>query len=156
MRRPLGALGWAELGAALLSTVVFVVLIVRFATDAGPLWRDEVSTLQLTTRPSYADVLRSLSLDSSPVLYPTLLRGWTSLWGADRDEVLRVFGLGVAAAAVGALWLTGWLLGTGPPLLAITLFGAHVTTLATLGMLKPYGLGCLFIVLVVGTPAHRA
>jgi hypothetical protein len=98
MRRPLGVLGWAELAAALLSTVLLLALSVSFNTHAGALWRDEVSTLQLATRPTYVEVLRSLSMDSAPALYPTLLRAWVSSWGgAARDEVMRVFGLGVAA-----------------------------------------------------------
>src|SRR5207244_2456029 len=53
MSRPLGVLGWVELSAALLSTGLLLALNVHFSTHAGPLWRDEVSTLQLATRPTY-------------------------------------------------------------------------------------------------------
>src|SRR5213080_1991360 len=42
MRRPHGALAWAELALALLITALIVSLNLRFATQAGPLWRDEV------------------------------------------------------------------------------------------------------------------
>src|SRR2546422_2549806 len=63
MRRPHGALAWAELALALLITALIVSLNLRFATQAGPLWRDEVSTVQLATRSTYTEVLRSLSLD---------------------------------------------------------------------------------------------
>ena len=85
MRRPHGALAWAELAAALLITALIVALNLRFSTQAGALWRDEVSTVQLATRPTYAAVLRSLSLDSAPALYPTLLRLWSSPWTGEQD-----------------------------------------------------------------------
>ena len=41
---------WAELAAALLSTVLLLALGVSSSTHAGQLWRDEVSTLQLKLR----------------------------------------------------------------------------------------------------------
>src|SRR5881296_2790822 len=121
MRRPHGALAWAELALALLITALIVSLNLRFATQAGPLWRDEVSTVQLATRSTYTEVLRSLSLDSAPALYPTLLRLWSSPWSdGGQDVALRVLGFGVAAAMVGAIWVTGRALAAGPPLLALT------------------------------------
>ena len=39
MRRPRGALAWAELALALLITALIVSLNVRFSIAAGPLWR---------------------------------------------------------------------------------------------------------------------
>src|SRR3989454_10729605 len=151
MRRPHGALAWAELALALLITALIVSLTLRFATQAGPLWRDEVSTVQLATGSTYTEVLRSLSLDSAPALYPTLLRLWSSPWSdGGQDVALRVLGFGVAAAMVGAIWVTGRVLAAGPPLLALTVFAAHAGTLQTAGSVKPYGLGSLFIVLAFG------
>src|SRR2546425_1267397 len=154
MRRPHGALAWAELALALLITALIVSLNLRFATQAGPLWRDEVSTVQLATRSTYTEVLRSLSLDSAPALYPTLLRLWSSPWSdGGQDVALRVLGFGVAAAMVGAIWVTGRALAAGPPLLALTVFATHAGTLQTAGSVKPYGLGSLFIVLAFGAHA---
>src|SRR3989442_5115565 len=151
MRRPHGALAWAELALALLITALIVSLNLRFATQAGPLWRDEVSTVQLATRSTYTEVLRSLSLDSAPALYPTLLRLWSSPWSdGGQDVALRVLGFGVAAAMVGAIWVTGRVLAAGPPLLGLTALAAHAGTLQTAGSVKPYGLGSLFIVLAFG------
>src|SRR5436309_14746796 len=93
MKRPHGALAWAELAAALLITALIVALNLRFSTEAGALWRDEVSTVELATRPTYADVLRSWSLDSAPALYPTLLRLWSSPWTGEQDGPLRTSAL---------------------------------------------------------------
>ena len=151
MRPPRGALAWAELAAALLITALIVVLNLRFSTEAGALWRDEVSTVHLATRPTYAEVLRSLSLDSAPALYPTLLRLWSSPRSAGaQDGSLRGFGFVVATAMLGAVWVTGRALDAGPPLLALAVFAAHAGTVETAGSLKPYGLGSLFIVLAFG------
>ena len=151
MRRPHGVLAWAELAAALLITALIVLLNLRFATQAGPLWRDEVSTVQLATRSTYPEVLRSLSLDSAPALYPTLLRLWSLPWsGGGPDGLLRVFGFGVAAGMVAAVWVTGRVLAAGPPLLALAVFAAHAGMLQTAGSVKPYGLGSVFIILAFG------
>ena len=150
MKRPHGALAWAELAAALLITALIVALNLRFSTEAGALWRDEVSTVELATRPTYADVLRSLSLDSAPALYPTLLQLWSSPWTGEQDGPLRTFGFGVATAMLGAIWVTGRTLAAGPPLLALAVFAAHAGMLQTAGSVKPYGLGGLFIVLAFG------
>src|SRR2546428_5637851 len=151
MRRPHGALAWAELALALLITALIVSLNLRCDRQAGPLWRDEVSTVQLATRSTYTEVLRSLSLDSAPALYPTLLRLWSSPWSdGGQDVALRVLGFGVAAAMVGAIWVTGRALAAGPPLLALTVFAAHAGTLQTAGSVKPYGLGSVFIILAFG------
>src|SRR2546430_10658883 len=108
MRRPHGALAWAELALALLITALIVSLNLRFATQAGPLWRDEVSTVQLATRSTYTGVLRALSLDSPPPLYPTLLRLWSSP-GSDGGPAVPPRGLGfrLAPATAGALRVTG-------------------------------------------------
>src|SRR5437867_10821348 len=150
MKRPHGALAWAELAAALLITALIVALNLRFSPEAGALWRDEVSTVELATRPTYAEVLRSLSLDSAPALYPTLLRLWSSPWTGEQDGPLRTFGFGVATAMLGAIWVTGRTLAAGPPLLALAVFAAHAGMLQTAGSVKPYGLGGLFIVLAFG------
>src|SRR5437773_12535024 len=106
MKRPHGALAWAELAAALLITALIVALNLRFSTEAGALWRDEVSTVELATRPTYADVLRSLSLDSAPALYPTLQRLWSSPWTGEQDGPLRPSGLA---------WPRPWRARTGAP-----------------------------------------
>src|SRR2546427_10736620 len=103
MRRPHGALAWAELALALLITALIVSLNLRFATQAGPLWRDEVSTVPLATRSTYTAGLRALSLDSAPALYPTLLRLLSSPWSAGgQDGAPRGPCFRVAAAMGGA------------------------------------------------------
>ena len=151
MTRPHRVLARAELSAALLITALIAFLNLRFATEAGPLWRDEVSTVQLATRSTYTEMLKSLSLDSAPALYPTLLRLWSVPWGGGgQDGLFRVFGFGVAMALVGAVWIAGGTLSGGPPLLALAVFAAHAGTLQTAGSVKPYGLGSAFILLAFG------
>jgi len=64
MRRPLAVLGWAELAAALLSTVRLLALGVSFSTHAAPLWRAEVSTLQQA--PDAVTDMKALGQTASP------------------------------------------------------------------------------------------
>ena len=150
MTRTSEALPRAELAVALLISGLVIVLNLQFSTQAGPLWRDEADTVQFATRPTYAEVLNSLHLESTPALYPTLVRVWSAWSPGEQDSAMRALGFSVATATVGAIWVTGWVLRAGPPLLALALFGAHVATLQTLGSVRPYGLGTLLIVLAFG------
>lgn len=136
-----------EIGTAAVLSLVALALSYRFCTEAGPLWRDEVSTIQLATLPRYADVLASLRFDSAPALYPTALRSWVLLWGGSEDLQLRIFGLLVGVAAIGALWTAARGLTAGAPMLTLALFALHPGVLQTLGSLKPYGLGAIFLAL---------
>ena len=142
-------LPWAEIGVAVIASLLAVGLSYRFCTEAGPLWRDEVSTVNLAIQPRYADVLGALGLDSAPALYPTVLRLWTMPWGAG-DRAFRFFGLIVAVGTVGMVWATarGLLLTT--PLLTLILFDLHGAVLQTLGSMKPYGFGALLVILAFG------
>ncbi len=139
-----------EVGAGAVVSVLAIVLSYRFCTEAGPLWRDEASTVHLATLPRYADLLRALHFDSAPALYPTILRAWATPWNPADDVVFRLFSLLVAAGLVAAVWITARSIAIGAPLLTLVLFDLHRTVLQTVGSLKPYGLGAVFLVLAFG------
>jgi hypothetical protein len=138
---------WAEVAVALALSALVVVLSLRLSTHAGPLWRDEVHTVNLANEPTYADFLGRLHLDSTPALYPTVVRAWSALGWRDEDAALRVLGFLVAAGAVPVLWLAARVLGLPVPLVSLALLGAHPTVLRALGSVRPYGLGAVFVVL---------
>jgi len=54
-----------ELAAASLLTVFLVAFHAIFFLRAGPLWRDEISSLALATKPTVAEFWRSLPFDPS-------------------------------------------------------------------------------------------
>ena len=138
---------WAEVAVALALSALVVVLSLRFGTQAGPLWRDEVTTVNLANEPTYADLLGRLHLDSAPALYPTVVRAWSALGWRDEDAAQRVLGFLVAAGAAPVLWLAVRALGLPVPLVSLALLGAHPTVLRTLGSVRPYGLGAVLVVL---------
>src|SRR5688572_15454856 len=96
----------ANLAVALGLSLVALYLAFRFTTHAGPLWRDEASTLHFATQATYADVLDSLDLVSIPPLYPTILRGWSKLGWASDDAGARGLGFVVSAALLAGIWLS--------------------------------------------------
>ena len=144
------ALPRVEALLAVILTGLAAYLGLRFATEAGPLWRDEVSTVHLATLPRFADVLGALHLDSAPALYPTLLRLWSSPGWPDPDSAFRFSGFLVALAAAGAVWAAARTLAVQAPLLGVMLFCLHPSVIQTLGTLKPYGAGAVFVVLAFG------
>ncbi len=80
---------WAEVAVALALSALVVVLSLRFSTHGGPLWRDEVTTVNLANEPTYAALVGRLHLDSAPALYPTVVRAWFALGWRDEDAALR-------------------------------------------------------------------
>ena len=117
--------------AILLSATVLFLLIVR-STHTGGLWRDECDSLELARLPTFADVLHNLKFTSFPILFPTIVRVFTSLFGTS-DASLRCFGFLVGAALLGVA-LPGALramrrdprIASGPIVLALTDFLALV------------------------------
>jgi len=135
-----------DLAVALALTLVALYLAFRFMTHAGPLWRDEASTLQFANQPTYGDVLASLDLVSLPPLYPTIVRAWSAIGWQNEDLGARALGLAVTAAVLVAIWLGARALDIAPPLLMLAMFATHGVVLSTIGLVRPYGLGALAVV----------
>ncbi|SFJ25496.1 hypothetical protein [Planctomicrobium piriforme] len=138
----------AEWVTALLLTGSIVAQMVYRTLIVGPLWRDECGALQLARLPEIRDVWQNFPHEAFPFAFPMVLRAYTGLFG-DGDASLRLFGLGVGLLIVAALWLNGWMVHRGPPLLALVLTGMN-THLLTYGMaVRGYGLGVAGIVLAL-------
>src|SRR5438067_620061 len=110
--------------AILLSAVVLFLLIVRM-THAGSLDRDECDSLQLARMPRFADVLENLQYTAFPILFPSTLRTYTSLFGTS-DTSLRFFGFGVGVLLLGVVWLYSRSVNREAPLLLPALIGLNV------------------------------
>ena len=135
-----------EAGAALLLTLLSLGFAARFLGHAGPLWRDEAATLNFASQPGYGDLVRSLDFMSLPLLYPTILRGWSGLGWTDADFAVRLLGFLVTVAVLATTWLGTRSLGLGPPLLTLAFFGLHGVVLGTAALVRPYGLGTLAVI----------
>ena len=66
-------------------TLFLIALHARVLVNAGPLWRDEVSSFQVATAPTWKAFLDSLVLDPFPILFVSLLRIWIALGLGNSD-----------------------------------------------------------------------
>ncbi|MEP7014118.1 MAG: hypothetical protein ABI925_01625 [Verrucomicrobiota bacterium] len=131
--------------AILLSAIVLFWLIAR-TTQAGPLWRDECDSLQLARMPRFADLLENLHYTSFPLLFPVIVRAYTTLFGTS-DIGVRYFGLAVGVLFLGVAWFQSRSINREVPLLLPALIGLNVNFLTAGLWLRGYGLGCVLIVL---------
>ncbi|MFN2507835.1 MAG: hypothetical protein ABR589_03585 [Chthoniobacterales bacterium] len=137
----------------LAAVLILLILILHLANmrHAGGLWRDETAAVNLALLPGFSDVWANLEHESFPLLFTMLLRGWSALGFAANDVGLRTFGLIVGLVLLAALWWSGRRLSTSPPLLALVLFGLSPIAIRWGDSLRAYGLGVLFLILVLGT-----
>ena len=132
--------------AALIGSAFSAMLLVLTAMNAGPLWRDEVNTFNLAHMTSLQDVWHNLQFESSPLLWPLLVRGWGMLGFIDSDMGIRILGLGVGLLFLTSLWLCQRWLGGGAPTLSIALLGGLPALIFVVGANRAYGLaGCLLV-----------
>lgn len=130
--------------AAILLTAALVGLHLAVLFSAGPLWRDEISSLTLATKPTWSEVWATLVYDPFPALFFTTLRVWHGLFGGS-DFVLRVLGCLIGVAALGSFWLSARLTNRRTPIIALLLFGFSPTLIIWGDSLRAYGLAVLTI-----------
>jgi hypothetical protein len=129
------------------SAVLGAFLAVWFFLHAGPLWRDEVDTVNLAGLP--AGVLWSLLGEiSMPPAYPMLL-GLVTRW-ADTDAAIRAFGLATAVTALAVLWIAGRTLTRRPPALALAIFATNAVAMHTASSVTVYAAGTIWVMATAG------
>lgn len=138
-----------DLAAAGAVAALAVFFAVRFALYAGPLWRDEVDTLNLAKMP-VSVLWNTLDRITLPPAYPLLLGLWASVGWRDEDVAMRLFGLATGLAVLAALWIVGARVGGSPPALALALFGTHAVAVHTTASIIVYGVGLLTVIAAVG------
>lgn len=116
---------------------------------AGPLWRDEISSLTLATQDTWRAFWDTLQFDPFPVLFPAVLRSWHALVG-DSDFALRILGTSIGLAVIGAFWIVARMTHRRPPLVALLLLGSSPTVIIWGDTLRAYGLSVFWIVISFG------
>lgn len=133
--------------AALIGTVLCALWLVLVALNAGPLWRDEVNTLNAAQMPSLGDMLL---FDSFPPLWSLVLRGGCFLGLINSDASVRILGLCVGLFFLASLWLCSRWMGARGPSLSIALLGCLPAFIFILGENRAYGPACCLLVLSFG------
>ncbi len=132
---------------AIALTVWALVLQVMYATHAGPLWRDEASSVNFADVPTVSEMWNNFRFDNFPPLFAFVLRGFSVSGGSDISY--RILGLVISLLVLGAIWVAGWLIAKRPPLLALALFALNPLAIKTDGAIRPYGLGFAFLILAI-------
>jgi len=141
----------AETAAALAGTAFSALLLVLTAMYAGPLWRDEVNTLNLAQMPSWTDFWNNLTFESFPPLWPLLLHMCHWLGLVDGDAGVRVLGLYVGLCFLVSLWLCARWMGGRTPIVSLALLGSLPAFIFIVGANRAYGLASCLLVLSFGT-----
>jgi hypothetical protein len=141
----------AETAVALIGTAFAALLLVLTAMNAGPLWRDEVNTLNMAQMPSLKDIWNNMPFESFPPLWPLLLRLCTALGLMHSDVGVRVLGLGVGLSFLASLWLCSRWMGGRAPTLSVALLGSLPAFVFVVGANRAYGLASCLLALSFGT-----
>ena len=124
------------------------ILLVLTAVNAGPLWRDEVNTVNVAQMPTIRDSWHNM--ESFPPWWSLLLRGCIMLGLAGSDTGIRILGLYVGLFVLGSFWLCARWMGCRAPTLSIALLGALPAFIFTVSSNRAYGLACGLMVLSYG------
>ena len=136
--------------AVVLVTLCAIALHVRFITNVGGLWRDETNSVNLATLPSFGEIWSLLEYDSFPVVFVSLLRVWTALFGSGSDTALRALGLLIGLGVLGVLFRNARSMGARLPVLSLALIGLNPMVIRYGDSTRGYGLGILLILLTLG------
>jgi hypothetical protein len=129
-----------ELIAAAALSLWVLALHVVWLCDAGPLWRDEVGTIDFATMPTWGDIWDNLQYDNFPPLFVAVARAWTAA-GFSSDFGCRVLGFLIGLCTLGIFWWSARVFGARVPLLALALYAANPLAIRVGDSLRPYGLG---------------
>ena len=138
-----------ELIVAVALSAVLVALHLILLFHAGPLWRDEISSLSLATKPTLGEAWATLAYDPFPVLFFWILRVWHFFLG-DSDFALRTLGTCIGISCIAAFWITARLTGKRTPTLSLVLLGFSPIMIIWGDSLRAYGLGVFWIVIAFG------
>jgi hypothetical protein len=141
---------WArgEILAAIALSLWIVLLHVLFLCHAGPLWRDEVGTIDFASMPTLPDVWHNLQYDNFPPLFVAIARLWT-MAGLSSDFACRWLGFLVGVTWLAILWFGARRGGTRAPLLVLALYAASPLAIRVGDAMRPYGLGIALNVLTL-------
>src|SRR6476659_385275 len=135
---------------AVIGTLVAIYLHVLFDMNAGALWRDEVSTLEVATMRTFAEMWANLSFESFPSLFFVIRRLFAGVPASVSDGSLRVFGTAIGLLVLVAVWLNARWLRLGFPLITLALIGFNPMVIRYGDSIRAYGLGILLTLLTIG------
>jgi uncharacterized membrane protein len=129
-----------KLLAAILLSLWVLFLHGLFLFHAGPLWRDEVGTIDFASMPTLSELWHNLRYDNFPPLFVGVARLWT-LAGGSSDFSYRLLGFLIGAGTLGVFWFGARSGGARVPLLCLALYAVNPLAVRVGDAMRPYGLG---------------
>lgn len=147
---------WDRMLCVILVAWAIGLHVYRFL-NAGALWRDEISSLDVAASPSWTEFYLGQSHDSFPLFNVFLLRIWLFLGqgsladAAANDTYLRIFGMLGGLSLVGSLVWVASRSFRSLPILSIALFAASPSVVLWGDSIRAYALGSALTVLFFGS-----
>jgi len=113
------------------------------------LWRDEISTLHIATQPTLGELWSRMEWESSPLLWPLVLRTWSGLGLGANALSLRALSLAVGVGILASLFYALRRVAATLPLLSLLLVAANPNVIRIGDTLRAYGLGLVLATLLV-------
>jgi hypothetical protein len=137
-----------ETRATMLATAGAAVVLTMVAFHAGPLWRDEVNTINMAEMPTLGDLWKNLPFESFPPLWPLILRALSLLGLTQSDLGIRLIGLVVGFSFLACLWCCARSVTGRAPTLSAAFLCTSPVVLNIVGANRAYGLAMCLLVLV--------
>jgi hypothetical protein len=141
------AISRLELAAVIVAAALVAATHVVLYFHGGGLWRDEVNTVNVATRPTFAEFWEYMRWDSFPILWPITVRAWWAIGLGGTDEGLRLLGLVIGLSLIPAAWWAAHSFNRARPFCALTLMALCPAMFLYGDSLRAYGLAALLIVL---------
>lgn len=147
---------WDRLLCVILVAWAVGLHVYRFL-NAGALWRDEISSLDVAASPTWTEFYLGQSHDSFPLFNVLLLRIWLFLGhgslaeAATSDTYLRLFGMLGGLTLVGSLVWVASRTFRSLPILSIALSAASPSVVLWGDSIRAYALGATLSVLFFGS-----
>ncbi|MGZ4974727.1 MAG: hypothetical protein ACXWDN_18370 [Limisphaerales bacterium] len=148
MQAPAVAASRAEWCVAIAISAWVLVLQFLYASHAGPLWRDEASSVNFSLVPTVSQMWDNFRFDNFPPLFAFVLR-WFGAAGFSNDLSYRILGLVISISVLAAIWIGSWMVAKRPPLIGLALFAINPLAIKTDGAIRPYGLGYAFLIVTI-------
>ena len=139
-----------EYSVAFFLTATAVAMHVRYFLNAGGLWRDEISSVNLANSNSLSDAIANLHRDSFPVLWLLVVRFWERSGIGVSDQGMRTLGLLAGLSILAVLWRNAKRFGLTAPVLSLALLGFTSAVICYGDSIRGYGLGMFLGLLAMG------
>jgi hypothetical protein len=139
-----------EYSVAFFLTTTALAMHLRYFLDAGGLWRDEISSVNLANTNPFPQAIANLHHDSFPIIWLLVVRFWQRSGIGVSDQGMRTLGLLVGSSILTVLWRNARRFGLTAPVISLALLGFTSAVICYGDSIRGYGLGMLLGILAMG------